>query len=158
MTTYYDDGSIRVTSTVVEVHGGSYPLTQLRRVWYVRGPRSWRVVSRRGALVAAMVTPLAGAVAGVVLAVRADAPLTVTVTGVAAACLLGLATGPLADLLLDRVDRSYDRGSRQLEIWVDLRGRPVLVLRTRDALRFGRIYRALQRAVERIEATRGHTH
>ena len=46
------------------------------------------------------------------------------------------------------MDRSYARGSRQLEIWARWRGREVRLLSTRDALRFGQIYRALQRAME----------
>jgi Family of unknown function (DUF6232) len=46
------------------------------------------------------------------------------------------------------VDRSYDRGSRRLEIWGRVRGEDVLLLRTDNAQRFGRIYRALQRALD----------
>jgi len=57
-------------------------------------------------------------------------------------------------VLLERVDRSYDRGSRQLEIWGRTPGGDVLLLRTADAARFGRIYRALQRALEPERATR----
>lgn len=62
--------------------------------------------------------------------------------------LVGLAVGPVADFLFNHLDRSYDRGSRQRELWVRWQGRPVLLLRTGDALRFGRIYRAVQRAME----------
>jgi len=56
--------------------------------------------------------------------------------------------------LLDRVDRSYDRGSRPREIWGRTRHGDVLLLRTTDAARFGRIYRALQRALEPARVTR----
>ena len=62
--------------------------------------------------------------------------------------LIGLAAAPLADVLLEFVDRSYDRGSRDLEIWGRVRGADVLLLRTDNAQRFGQIYRALQRALE----------
>jgi predicted nucleic acid-binding protein len=65
--------------------------------------------------------------------------------------LLGLAALPVADVLLERMDRSYARGSRNLQIWADVRGSEVLLLQTDDALRFGQIYRALQRALERGE-------
>jgi hypothetical protein len=67
---------------------------------------------------------------------------------IAGAVLVGFLAGPLADVLLERMDRSYARGSRQVEIWALWRGRRVLLLRTGDQLRFGKIYRALQRAME----------
>jgi hypothetical protein len=57
-------------------------------------------------------------------------------------------------VLLERVDRSYDRGSRCLEIWGRVRGRDVLLLRTDNAQRFGQIYRALQRALEPTTSSR----
>jgi hypothetical protein len=52
------------------------------------------------------------------------------------------------------VDRSYDRGSRRLEIWGRVRGTDVLLLRTDNRQRFGQIYRALQRALDGSPARR----
>ena len=49
---------------------------------------------------------------------------TMTVALVGGVVLVGLAVGPLADFLLERMDRSYARGSRALEIWARGRGRP----------------------------------
>jgi hypothetical protein len=150
--TYYDDRSVQVTSDAIRVGGQTFPLRGLARVWHHRGRRSWVALARRGALGVAMVGPVVAAVVGLVIALRIDASVTTTIALVGVACLVGLAAAPIADTLLERMDRSYARGAHELEIWADVRGRPVLLLHTRDALRFGQIYRALQRAVERDRA------
>ena len=154
MITYYDDRTVRVTSEAIRVQGRSYPLRGLARVWHQRGRRSWRALAGRGALGAALIGPVVAAVIGLVIALGIDASLTVTITLVGIACLIGLAAGPIADLLLERLDRSYVRGAHDLEIWADFQGRTVLLLHTRDALRFGQIYRALQRALESTQPVR----
>lgn len=148
MITYYDDRFVRVTSAAMRVGGRSYPLTELTGVWHRRGARSWRVMAGRSALAAALIGPVVAAALGIVVALSIHASTTTTVTLVGVSCLVGLAAGPLADLLLDRLDRSYDRGAHDLQLWAEVRGTPVLVLQTRDALKFGQIYRALQRAME----------
>jgi hypothetical protein len=146
--TYYDDGSIRITSEALHVDGTAYPLRALRRVWHHRGRRSWRRVAGRGALGGALFVPVVTAVIGLVVALRIDASATVTVALVGGSCLAGLAAAPLADILLEHMDRSYAQGSRELQMWAEVRHRAVLLLRTDDAQRFGQIYRALQRALE----------
>lgn len=151
MTLYYRDREVLVTSDSLQVAGRDYPLRALVRVWHRRGERSWRALAGRGALGAAMLVPLVFAALGILVALRIDASRSVTIALVGGACLVGLAAAPLADLLLERVDRSYDRGSHRLEIWADVAGTPVMLLQTRDAQRFGQIYRALQRALERAE-------
>ncbi|WBB51811.1 DUF6232 family protein [Verrucosispora sp. WMMA2044] len=148
MVTYYDDRSVRVTSAAVTVEGRVYPLAEISEIWHQHGTRSWRVLAGRGALGAALVAPLVAAVAGVALAIRLDRSATVTIAIVGASVLVGLAVGPIADFLFEHLDRSYARGSRQREVWIRWRGRPVQLLRTPDALRFGQIYRAVQRAME----------
>ncbi|MER6593411.1 DUF6232 family protein [Micromonospora purpureochromogenes] len=148
MITYYDDRSVQVTSTAIQVDGRTFPLAEIGMVWHQRGSRSWRVLVGRGALGAALAGPLVAAVLGVALAVWLHRSLTVTVAIVGASVLVGLAVGPLADFLFEHLDRSYARGSRQWEMWARWRGRPVLLLRTGDALRFGQVYRAVQRAME----------
>lgn len=148
MVTYYDDGSIRITSNEIVLDGHAFPLPALARVWHRRGARSWRALAGRGALGSAMVAPIVAAVLGLFVALRIDASATVTIALVGGACLVGLAAGPLADVLLERMDRSYARGSRELQIWAQVHRQPVLLLQTDDALRFGQVYRALQRALE----------
>ncbi|SCL52528.1 hypothetical protein GA0070606_1971 [Micromonospora citrea] len=148
MITYYDDRSVQVTSAAVRVDGRTFRLADISMVWHRRGSRSWRVLAGRGAVGAALAGPLVAAALGIALALRLDRSLTVTVAIVGASVLVGLAVGPVADFLFEHLDRSYARGSRQLEIWARWRGQPVRLLCTRDALRFGQIYRAVQRAVE----------
>jgi Family of unknown function (DUF6232) len=149
VTYYYDDGSIRITSDALHVDGRAYPLRVLRRVWHQRGRRSWRRVAGRGALGAALLLPVAAALLGLLLALRIDASGAVTVALVGGACLAGFAAVPVADVLLEHMDRSYARGTRDLQVWAEVQHRAVLLLRTDDAQRFGQIYRALQRALER---------
>ncbi|MGC1210719.1 MAG: DUF6232 family protein [Micromonospora sp.] len=148
MITYYDDKSVQVTSTAVRVDGRTFPLAEISMVWHRRGSRSWRVLAGRGAIGAALAGPLVAAVLGVGVAIWLHRSAVVTLAIVGASVLIGLGVGPLADFLFEHLDRSYTRGSRQWEMWVRWRGRPVCVLRTGDALRFGQIYRAVQRAME----------
>ena len=148
MTTFYRDAEVRITSTGVQMNGRDLPLNALRRVWHRRGARSWGTVAGRGALGLAMLCPIAVGLLGIAAAFLLHASASATVALVGGGVLVGLAGVPLADVLLDQVDRSYDRGSRDLEIWARTPGGDTLLLRTRDAARFGRIYRALQRALE----------
>ncbi|MFJ1538823.1 DUF6232 family protein [Micromonospora chalcea] len=152
MITYFDDRSVQVTSTTVRVDGRSYPLAELTTVWHRRGERSWRVLAGRGAIGAAIAGPLATAVLGIGLAVWLQRSAVVTIAIVGVSVLIGLAVGPVADFLFEYLDRSYTRGSREMEMWADWRGRPVRLLHTRDAMRFGQIYRAVQRAMESLPA------
>ncbi|MBQ1045943.1 MULTISPECIES: DUF6232 family protein [unclassified Micromonospora] len=152
MITYYDDRSVQVTSTAVRVDGRSYPLAELTTVWHRRGDRSWRVLAGRGAIGAALAGPLVTAVLGIGLAVWLQRSAVVTIAIVGISVLIGLAVGPVADFLFEYLDRSYARGSREMEMWADWRGRPVRLLHTRDAMRFGQIYRAVQRAMESLPA------
>ncbi|MFI7022656.1 DUF6232 family protein [Micromonospora sp. NPDC049900] len=154
MVTYYDDRSVQVTSRAVTVDGDSYPLTEISEVWHHRGTLSWRVLAGRGALGAAMVVPLVFAVIGIVIGIWLDKSPTVTVAVIGTSVLIGLAAGPIADQLFEYFDRSYARGSRQREVWIRWRGHPVRLLQTPDALRFGQIYRAVQRAMEATEPAR----
>lgn len=148
MITFYRDPDVLVTSTGVQMGGTAYRLDEFGRVWHKRGRRTWGAAAGRVALSLAMLTPIVvGALGiGVALVVRAGVATTIALIG--GGVLVGLAAAPLADVLLERVDRSYDRGSRRLEIWGRVRGRDVLLLRTDNAQRFGQIYRALQRALE----------
>jgi hypothetical protein len=148
MTIFYDDGAVRVTSESLRIGPHAYPLAEFGQVWHERGRRSWGVLANRSALLMVIIGPLVAAVLGIVVALRLHTSPTVTIAIVGASILLGLAVGPVADLLLEHVDSTYTRGSHPLEIWAQWRGAPVRLLYTRDAMRFGKIYRALQRAME----------
>jgi hypothetical protein len=151
MIEYYRDRTVSVTSAGVRVDGRAYRLGEFAAVWHRRGRRSWGSVAGRGALGLAMLIPVLAGALGIAVALSIDASTVTTVALVGGGILLGLAALPLADVLLEHMDRSYARGSRLLEIWADVRGTEVLLLQTDDALRFGQIYRALQRALERGE-------
>ncbi|GGK98920.1 DUF6232 family protein [Mangrovihabitans endophyticus] len=149
MTTYYRDGDVLVTSERIRTDGGDYRLSELDQVWHARGRRSWRRVAGRGALGMIILVPVLVGGVGIAIALSLHASAAVTVALIVGGVLAGLAAMPLADVILELVDRSYDRGSRTLEIWGRRRGRDVLLVRTRDRRRFGQIYRAVQRATER---------
>jgi hypothetical protein len=146
--TLYRDPTVQVTSAAIEVDGRAYALAEFARVWHRRGERSWRAVAGRGALGLAMLAPVGLGLVGLAVALSVDASAPTRVAMVLGAVLVGFLAGPLADVLLEHMDRSYARGSREIEIWALWRGRPVLLLRTADQLRFGKIYRALQRALD----------
>jgi Family of unknown function (DUF6232) len=149
MITYYRDREVLVTSTGVRMGGRDYRLDDLDQVWHKRGRREWGTMANRGALGLAMLIPVLVGTLGIGVALLIHASTVTTIALVGGGLLIGLAAAPVADLLLDHVDRSYDQGSHSLEIWGRVRGRDVLLLRDGDRQRFGKIYRALQRALER---------
>ena len=148
MTTYYRDPEVWITSAGVRMNGRDLRLDDLRQVWHKRGRRNWGTIAGRGALGLAIFVPVLVGALGIVVAVLLDASRTTTVALAGGGILVGLAAAPLADMLLEHVDRSYDRGSHVREIWGRTPAGDVLLLRTPDAARFGKIYRALQRALE----------
>ena len=153
MTTFYRDPEVLITSAGVRMNGRDLPLSALRQVWHQRSRRSWGTIAGRGALGLTILAPLVIGGLGIAVALLSHASAAVTVALIGGGILIGLATVPVADLVLDRVDRSHDRGSRDLEIWARTPRGDVLLLHTRDRARFGRIYRALQRALEPAAAT-----
>jgi Family of unknown function (DUF6232) len=152
--TYYRDSDVLVSSGEIRMGGRRYRLGDLARIWHRRGTRSWGAAAGRGVLGLAMLIPIVVGALGVGIALVVHASPATTIALIGGGILVGLATAPLADVLLERVDRSYDRGSRCLEIWGRVRGRDVLLLRTDNAQRFGQIYRALQRALEPTTSSR----
>lgn len=158
MTTYYRDGAVRVTQAAVEVGVHTIPIAELRYVWHERGRPTLRTTSRRVtrfALIAALTVPV---VAGAVLVAGMLTPgygilvqLALAVILLVGGGLLLLVLAPVLEFPLMALERSYDRGTEVREIWVRWRDRDLMLLRTSDRTRFGRIYRAIQRAIERQE-------
>ena len=148
MITYYKDPDVLVTSSGVRMGERAYRLGDFVQVWHTRGRRSWGRLVGRGALGLAILAPIAVGAVGILIALAIDASAGTTIALIGGGVLVGLGAAPLADVLLEFVDRSHDRGSRDLEIWGRVRGTDVLLLRTDNAQRFGQIYRALQRALE----------
>lgn len=146
--TYYRDRYVRVTSQAIQVDGEVVPFRELTRVWYRRDHPSLLVLARRGGLGLSLMAPAVIAVIGLIVAISLDASLSVRVLIGAASILVGLGTALVLDPILDQVDASFDRGLHQHEIWIERNGVKLCLLHTRDAARFGRIYRALERAVD----------
>ncbi|MFI6760754.1 DUF6232 family protein [Micromonospora sp. NPDC050417] len=154
VTVYYQDDTVRVTSDSVHAGGQRVPVAELTYVWHVRGRGSARSRSRlvgRGVLIFLLsIPPLVAMVCVLSLAYaaqdRGDWRLAATILGV---CAVGaLALIPFLELPLSWLDRSYDRGSGVYELWVQRAGQELMLLQIADAMRFGQIYRAVQRAVE----------
>jgi hypothetical protein len=151
MITYYRDDSIEVTSRAVQVDRRAYPLNELGMVYYRdggRGPAGWRILGSRIAMALAPLALVAASIALALLTVRLDASAATKLILFMVAGMLALATLPLLDLMLGGIERTYDRGTRVFEIWARWHGTEVMLVRTGDRTRFGRIYRALQRALE----------
>lgn len=158
VTTFYRDNSVRVTAEAVEVGGRRFPIPELRYVWHQRGQQTLRTASRRLgrlALIAVLVLPM---VAGALMLGRfvGEQYGTAAMAGaVALVLLIGLVLlmllSPLIEYPMMALERSYDRGTTVHEIWVRWHDQEMMLVRTADAARFGRIYRAIERAIERDE-------
>lgn len=154
VTLYYRDDTVQVTSESLRAGERIIPISEVTYVWHARGPATARDRTRRlgrGVLIFLLsIPPLVAIVCGVSLVYAAhDTGEWLLVATIVAVCAVGvLILTPLLELPLGWLDRSYDRGVRSQELWVQYRGQKVMLLRTSDALRFGRIYRAVQRAVE----------
>lgn len=153
MIRYYQDDSVLVTSESIQVGGRTYPISELTYVWHRRTRRSLRIGSRllgRWVLVTLLTAPLGFGALCAVSALFADwgERLGAAVVGLVAAAVLAIALAPLLEIPLMALERSYDRGSAVQELWVQCRGEEIMLVRSTDALRFGQLYRAVQRAVE----------
>lgn len=155
MTVYYRDSAVEVTSTEVNIHNRVFKLNELEYVWHREIPFDPAVRRRmmgRGALNIGVVVGGVLAALGVVYLVTAAFGDATTVGRVllplgGVVLLVGLA-GPLLELVLHRLDASYDQGAAVHEIWVVWRGKELMLLRIADESRFGKIYRSIQRALE----------
>ena len=155
MTTFYRDGVVRVTSTTVEVGPHIIPIGELRYVWHQRGRATLRTASRRLArlgLIAVLTAPVI-VLAAVLASLLAPgqgvaAKVAIAAVLVTAGVLLLFLLAPVLEFPLMALERSYDRGTEVREIWVRWKDRDLMLLRTSDSARFGRIYRAIERAIE----------
>ncbi|MBM0230315.1 MULTISPECIES: DUF6232 family protein [Micromonospora] len=154
MTLYYRDDAVQVTSEAIHAGGHVIALADVAYVWHARGATTLAVRGRvlgRGVLVVLLsLPPLVALVCVVSLAWAAQdrGNWKLALVILAAFVVGGLVLTPFLELPLGWLDRSYERGNRVHELWVQHHGREVMLLRTPDALRFGQIYRAVQRAVE----------
>jgi len=153
--TYYRDDLVWVTSTAINVGGRVYPLAELSYVWYRRGRPSIAVWVRRLVRVILLI-------ATAVVVLRLPSLLLGGVVQYVLLILLVIVAGPLffgvfpvwGLPLLPALDRSYLRGMGVHEIWTRWRGQELLLVRVDDVTRFGKIYRAIERAIEQADEQR----
>ena len=159
MILYYRDPTVQVTSESIRVDEHVVRVADIAYVWHERGRRTARIHSRRlgrGLLVLLLsLPPLLALLCVVGLGYAAWdrnqwglAATVIVVFVVGCAVLL-----PFLEVPLSWLDRSYDRGDNQHELWIHCHGQPegVRLLSSSDGQRFGQIYRAVQRAVEQPE-------
>lgn len=153
MRTYYRDNEIEITSEAITIARVEYQLVDLDRVW-----RRGSSPAVRGILAGLGVILLAGAYrAGATIGwwfgglrdwlrqrVTAGAgSLALLGVGMLAMALLGVLAFEVILLGVEHV-RRY---GRHRELWARVWGVDVLLLRTSDSMKFGRICRALRRAM-----------
>ena len=156
MTTFYRDSAVYVGSDGFQVEDQAYRLSDLELVWHRRGPRGAPGV----ALIAGrflLIFAVLGGIAAVALSMR-DLDLSnysngTILAGAIAGLVLAVAVGLfLVEGVITLIERSYEKGSVEHQIWARHSNTDILLFATRDKLKFGKIYRALQRAIEHSEA------
>ena len=156
MTTFYRDSAVYVGSDGFQVDDQAYRLSDLELVWHRRGPRGAPGV----ALIAGrflLVFAILGAIAAVVASMRGinlgDYDSGTILAGAVAGVVLIVTVGLfLVEGVLTLIERSYEKGGVEHQIWARHSNTDILLFATRDKLKFGKIYRALQRAIEHSDA------
>ena len=156
MTTFYRDNAVYIGSAEFQVDDQAYRLSDLELVWHRRGPRGApgvALIAGRFLLIAAVLGGIAAAgvaMRGVDFS-RYDSG-TVLAGAVAGVVLVGAVGLFVVEGVITLIERSYEKGAVEHQIWARHSNVDVLIFATRDKLRFGKIYRALQRAIEHSEA------
>jgi hypothetical protein len=152
MTTFYRDNAVYVGSAEFQVEDQAYRLEDLELVWHRRGPRGAPGV----ALIAGrflLIFAVLGGIAAAGLAMRGfdfsgyDSS-TVLIGAVVGVVLVGTVGLFVVEGVITLIERSYEKGGAEHQIWARHLNADILLFATRDKLRFGKIYRALQRAIE----------
>jgi len=155
MTTFYRDRAVYIGSTELHVDDRAYRLGDLEMVWHSRGRRGVAGVGLILARILAVLVVL-GAIAGAGVAVRdmefsqygPGMKLAGAIVGVILLGTIGLFA---VEGVITLIERSYEKGGAEHQIWARFHGDDVLLYATRDKLVFGKVYRALQRAIEHSE-------
>jgi hypothetical protein len=156
MRTYYRDAKVYLTSSAIWVDERRYPLDQIEGAWRrSRGMPGGRLLGQLAILIGVgaigalgVGLGLAGHVGGA--ASGALARLFRTTGGLVVVGVLGLALSVLVVLAIEAVLHGLEsarRFGRQQELWIRIRGVDTVLLSTADSVRFGKIYRALARAL-----------
>lgn len=156
MTTFYRDDVVYVGSAELQVDDRAYKLDDLVMVWHRRGPRGAKGFAIIGVRVLLIVVVLGAIAVGGSVMRRTAMHVTgdrimVIAGGVVAVVLLGTIGLFVVEGMITLIERSYERGGKEHQIWARHMDQDVLIFATRDKLRFGKVYRALQRAIEHRE-------
>ncbi|OLB82746.1 MAG: hypothetical protein AUI14_00160 [Actinobacteria bacterium 13_2_20CM_2_71_6] len=152
MRTYYRDQHVQITSSAIYVDGHRYALDQLDQVWRTGRARAGRrVLVGIGVLLVAVAVLAAsrytvwmGALGRQFQHWLSAGPETVAIIAVSALVLAVL--GVLAVEAALRAIEDIRGHARHLELWASVGGHQLMLLRTNDAERFGKVCRALTRA------------
>lgn len=160
MTLYYRDATVQVTSESICSEGHRIPLREVTHVWHTTtgsgGAGRSRLLGRALLVFLVSAPPLVGLLCLVSLGYDVwDRGDWKPAAAIVAVCGLGaLVLFPFMEVPLNWLDRSYDRGLRIQELWIRHHDQEIMLVRSSDALRFGQIYRAVQRAVEQQDSNR----
>ena len=125
-------------------------------MWHRRGPRGApgvALIVGRLALVVAVLLIIGGAgVAMRELDLSGYDSTTILVGAVVGVVLAGTVGLFVVEGVITLIERSYEKGGAEHQIWARHLDTEILLFATRDKLRFGKVYRALQRAIEHSEA------
>jgi len=156
MTTFYRDSAVYIGSAEFQVEDQAYRLSDLELVWHRRGPRGTpgiALIAGRFLLVFAVL----GVIVAAGMAMRGvdlsgyDSG-TILAGAVAGVVLIGAIGLFVVEGVITVIERSYEKGGIEHQIWARHSNTDILLFATRDKLRFGKIYRALQRAIEHSDA------
>ena len=160
MIVYYRDRHVVVTSEALLIDNVRIPLARLEYVWHREGQAEVRVrlrIAQRGVIGFGLAIGVLLALIGVLylfatLAGEAGTAGRVLLPLAGVVALIGFA-GPILEMALQRMDTSVDQGHQVYEICAVVDGTERRLIRVAAAHRFGKIYRALQRALEGAEAS-----
>jgi hypothetical protein len=152
---YYHDDAVEVTSAGINIRNRQFALSELEYVWHQQAAASVRArheFAHRSlinvGLIAGAVLATFGVIYLIISAFGDASPAVEVLLPLAAVVILLAFAGPILEWALHRLDHSYDLGSNIQEIWVRWRGKNILLLRIADDLKFGQIYRSIERAIE----------
>jgi hypothetical protein len=155
MRTYYRDAEVYLTSSAIWVGERRYPLGQIEGAWRrSRGLPGGRLLGQLGILLGVGAVGVLGVGLGLAGHVGGKASGLVrlfgTTGGLIGVGVAGLALSVLVVLAIEAVLHGLEsarRFGRQQELWVRVGGVDTVLLSTADSVRFGKIYRALARAL-----------
>lgn len=150
--TYYHDNVVHISSGGVRADGVWYPLESLTYVWHRRTGRlrhsSYMLVTRVGAIALVIALLVAGGIAARNVNLSGSQRTTLIVIGILVITVVGTIAGMGVEGLLRVVDRSNERTRGQHEIWIRTADFETMIYTTSDKTAFGKVYRALGRAME----------